>query len=153
MSISYFDDKTMTEFKENLKRGISALGSSEKNKQLVKGEPILLYNIKTNKISGVANVAAPPIKRTLLDGRELYSEDRFNKYEISLSSVRMFHEELDYTEILIMCGLKTDAITNMTQYQHLAKGGIRKFNVWNVDMEQKKEILKRLHSHINLCFR
>jgi hypothetical protein len=153
MSISYFDDKTIQEFKENLKRGISALGSPEKNKQLLKGEPILLYNIKTNKIAGVAKVAAPPVKRTLLDGRDLYSEDKFNKYEISLISVHMFREELDYTEILIMCGLKNDAITNMTHFQHLSKGGIRKFNVWGVDMEQKKEILKRLHIQINICFR
>jgi hypothetical protein len=146
MSISIFNDNSLSDFKRNIENGIYALGSSENNKQLIKGEKVMLYNNTTKKIFGIGIVASPPTEKTLIDKRPLYREDKYNKYEICLRDIHMFREgeELDYTEILLLLKLPSNARTYMTHFQHLMKSGIKKFNIWDIEKEEKQEKIKLL---------
>jgi len=153
VSITFFDEKTLIEFYRNIKNGIYALGSAEFNKQLRKNSLVMLYNKSTSKVVGVVKVAAPPVIRALIDSRPLYSDSKYNKYEISLSDVSMFREEMSYTEVLFSLGLPADTKTYMTHYQHLNKGGIRKFDIWGLEEEEKNKKIKMLFELMNMPFR
>jgi len=153
VSIAFFDEKTFIEFDRNIKNGIYALGSAECNKQLKKSSLVMLYNKSTCKLVGVGKVAAPPLIRELIDSRPLYSDSKYNKYEISLSDVSMFREQMSYTEVLFSMGLPADTKTSMTHYQHLTKGGIRKFDIWGLEEEEKNKKIKMLFELMNMPFR
>ena len=149
MSISLFNSNTLIEFKKNIELGIMILGSAEKNKQLVKDEKVMIYNMTTKKVVGIAIVASPPVQMTLIDRYELYSENKYNKYEIPLINVHIFREELNYTEVLLILGLTPKTKNSMNNYQHFSKGGIRKFNFWGLEKEEKEEKINLLSLWMN----
>jgi hypothetical protein len=146
MSISYFNINSEDDFKIGYDAGLRQLSSSENNKQIKENEPILLVNKQTKKVFGVAKANGPPVRVSLIDNRHVYRDERFNTYEIPLKSMFIFPRHLDYSDVQSYIGIDKDIRSSLTHYQHLSKGGIRKFKIYSsvVSDETKGVIMTRL---------
>ena len=141
VSLGLFDSKSEDEFKKAIQSGIKQISSAEHNKQLKKNGLILLANMQTEVVFGVAIAEGPPVKRGLIDNREIYSELRYNKHEIPLKSVFIFPRALEYSAVNSIIGIDSKVKTSWRHYHHLSKGGIREVKVWS---DEKEAILDRL---------
>lgn len=145
MSISYFDIKSEEDFMRAYNNGLRQLSSAQNNKHLKENELILMVNKETKKVFGLAKVNGSPVKASLIDNRHVYREERYNKYEIPLKSVFIFQRYLDYSDVKSIIGIDHGIKTSLTNYQHLSKGGIKKFRVYSfVSDETKGVIMTRL---------
>ena len=142
MSVAYFDNESQEDFMKGYNDGVKQLSSAVKNKQLIENECIIMINTQTKKIFGVAIVNNEPIKVTTMDNRFVYRKDEYNKFEVTLKSVRLFPRPFDYNTVKTYIGIDSDVKSTIDNYQHLSQGGIRKLGVWPV--EKKEAIIIKL---------
>ena len=78
--ISYFNNETETDFKKSIEKGINILGNNRKIKMITNGTQLLLVNKQTNSVIGVAISCGPCITPHLMDQRNVYNDNKYNKY-------------------------------------------------------------------------
>ena len=141
--MSLFNSQSRKELMDALEQGINQLSSSVKNRNIKKGEQIILFDNEAKEIFGATTALGPPILANMMDARNIYSNPSFNKYEIPCSPVYIFPIPLKYSEAQELLGIERDIKNSFEHFQHLSQGGIRKFNVWS-SPEKKESIEKRL---------
>jgi len=142
VSVSYFDNISEPEFMKTQNNGFPQLSSSVNNKQLKDGSLIILVNKESKTVFGIARLSGPPRKSNLIDGRNIYSVSKYNKYEIPCGAVYILPTQLTYSDVNELIGVYGKIKTSISHYQHLSGGGIRELKVWK--SENKESIRKRL---------
>lgn len=142
VSVAYFDNESEEDFIKGYNDGVKQLSSAENNQNIKEGEPIIMINTQAKKIIGVGIANNKPIKVTPIDNRSVYRKDKYNKFEVTLKSVRLFPRPFDYNTVKTYIGIDSDVKSTIDNYQHLSQGGIRKLGVWPV--EKKEAIIIKL---------
>lgn len=134
--ISYFNNETETDFKKSIEKGINILGNNRKIKMITNGTQLLLVNKQTNSVIGVAISCGPCITPHIMDQRNVYNDDRYNKYEIPLKRIFMFKNVLTIESFITLFQIP-NVRTNVTNSQF----GMNKIYI---KCDNESEIIKKI---------
>jgi len=134
--ISYFNNETETDFKKSLEKGVNILGNNKKIKMITNGTQLLLVNKQTNSAIGVAISCGECITPHLMDQRNVYNDDKYNKYEIPLKRIFMFKNSLPIKALIDMFQIP-NVRSNITNSQF----GMNKIYI---KCENEAEIIKNI---------
>jgi hypothetical protein len=136
IAISYFNNETETDFKKSLEKGINILGNNKKIKMITNGTQLLLVNKQTNSVIGVAISCGECITPHLMDQRNVYNDNKYNKYEIPLKRIFMFKNPLPIKALIDMFQIP-NVRSNITNSQF----GMNKIYI---KCENEAEIIKNI---------
>ncbi len=119
--IGYYSNKTLEESKRN---GETKLFSKSSTGKMKKGDIVILINTDTNCFVSAAVLAGPLQPRCLLDSDVFSGEDqKYEKSELPLKSLRHFHTGIAMEDVAILCGIPKDTkiknnITKRTPFEY-----------------------------------
>ena len=134
--ISYSNNETETDFKKSIEKGINILGNNRKIKMITNGTQLLLVNKQTHSVIGVAISCGPCITPHLMDQRNVYNDNKYNKYEIPLKRIFMFKNVLTIESFITLFQIP-NVRTNVTNSQF----GMNKIYI---KCDNESEIIKKI---------
>lgn len=140
--ISPFTYKTELEWRRAVSNGTLCFGREKHNKQIRAGDNMLLYNADTNEIFGCAKISGKCHKPLLIDARNIYSNHKFNNFEIPASEVSLFSRPLTYNEFSEILQIPQGVKTNLFDYKHLITNV--RFTLWGAEHETETKIMRLL---------
>jgi hypothetical protein len=107
LAISTFSEKTLEEWKAAGEKKL--LSNLNYSKTLPSGSMVVLANFTDSTFVGIARTTGEFHERSLLDA-DIYTgiDSKYNKWEIELSSVRLFNEPIRFAEVARWCGIPED---------------------------------------------
>ena len=101
----------------------------------------ILCNTDRHEIIGFTRSKGTCVKRNLLDD-QVYSEFKYNKYEIATKAVFMFPKPLKYTDLFLMVGIVPGTLNNIL---NVGFGTFKPLTIGaTATPEAKAEIVRRL---------
>ena len=140
--ISVFTNETELEWRRAVSNGILCFGREKCNKKICTGDNMLLYNKDKKIIFGCAKISGKCYKPLLIDAHNIYSNHKFNNYEIPASKVSLFPRPLTYNEFSEILHIPQGVKTNLFAYKHLITN--LPFTLWNAEHETKTKIMRIL---------
>jgi len=138
--ISYFTNETEEQFRRSRRKNIL---HNHNNVNCREGDNVLLVNMETRVVFGAGELEGICEERNLLED-EVYSEFKYNKYEIPAKSVFLFPKPLKYTDLFEMIGIAPGTWNSISNGQF---GAFKPFMIQkNITPEAKAEIVRRLTS-------
>ena len=141
--VSLFDDTSEREFIISIQSNVKCLGSDKKRNMINYDSKFVLINKKSNKVFAVARSSGSCIKPLLTESRHVYSNNKYNTYEIPLRDVFIFKKPLDISTLKSMLTIPANNISN--NISHL---GHLNFTRVFIKDEREIEILKILDAWI-----
>ena len=140
--ISVFTNETELEWCRAVSNGTLCFSREKHNKQIRAGDNMLLYNTDKKIIFGCAKISGKCCKTLLIDAYNIYSNPKFNNFEIPASKVSLFSRPLTYNEFSEILQIPQGVKTNLLQCQHLITNV--RFTLWGAEHETETKIMRLL---------